>query len=71
MYNIFEEPISAVRAEVGHIKEVMLSGGAIGAMMSGSGPSVFGIFTDDSLAQKVVERLGAKGIFACICKPQK
>ena len=71
MYNIFEEPISAVRAEVGQIKEVMLSGGAIGAMMSGSGPSVFGIFTDDSLAQKVVERLGIKGIFACICKPRK
>ena len=70
MYNIFEEPISAVRPEVGQIKEVMLSGGAIGAMMSGSGPSVFGIFTDDLLAQKVVERLRAKGVFASACNPK-
>ena len=71
MYNIFEEPIAEVRPEVGRIKEIMLSGGAIGAMMSGSGPSVFGIFTDDALAQKTVERLETLGIFACTCNPQK
>ena len=70
MYNIFEEPISSVRPEVRQIKEIMLGGGAIGAMMSGSGPSVFGIFTDDALAQKTVERLKTLGIFACTCNPQ-
>ena len=70
MYNIFEEPIASVRPEVGRIKEVMLNGGAIGAMMSGSGPSVFGIFTDDALARKTVERLKTLGIFACTCNPQ-
>ena len=71
MYNIFEGPIAEVRPEVRRIKEIMLSGGAIGAMMSGSGPSVFGIFTDDALAQKTAERLKTLGIFACTCNPQK
>lgn len=70
MYNIFEGPVSSIRPEVAQIRSEMLSGGAIGAMMSGSGPSVFGIFTDPSLAAKVAERLRAKDIFACVCKPQ-
>lgn len=70
MYNIFEEPISSVRSEVGMVKEIMLSGGAIGAMMSGSGPSVFGIFTDPDLAQRVAESLLEKGVFASVCKPK-
>ena len=70
MYNIFEEPIASVRPEVGRIKDIMLSGGAIGAMMSGSGPSVFGIFTDADLACKVVTRLREIDVFACTCKPQ-
>lgn len=69
MYNIFEEPISSVRPEVRRIKEDMLSGGAIGAMMSGSGPSVFGIFVDETLADKVCDTLRARGVFACVCKP--
>ena len=70
MYNIFEEPISSVRSEVGMIKEIILGGGAIGAMMSGSGPSVFGIFTDPALAQKTAESLLEKGVFASVCKPE-
>ncbi len=46
MYNIFEAVILPKRPFAARAKELLLSHGAIGAMMSGSGPTVFGIFTD-------------------------
>lgn len=39
------------------IKEAMKAGGALNALMSGSGPTVFGLFTDSCAAQKVYEEL--------------
>ena len=46
MYNIFEEAILPHRPLAQRAKELLLAHGAIGAMMSGSGPTVFGIFSD-------------------------
>jgi 4-diphosphocytidyl-2-C-methyl-D-erythritol kinase len=40
------------------IKALLLSSGARGALMSGSGPTVFGIFTDRESAGKAEEELG-------------
>ncbi len=47
------------------IKEIMLAAGAEGALMSGSGPTVFGIFTDEEQARQAAELIGgvAKQIF--------
>lgn len=39
------------------IKEQMLADGAIGSLMSGSGPTVFGLFTDRQKAQSAYENL--------------
>ncbi len=39
------------------IKEQMIADGAIGSLMSGSGPTVFGLFTDEQTAQKAYENL--------------
>jgi 4-diphosphocytidyl-2-C-methyl-D-erythritol kinase len=39
------------------IKERLISGGAAGALMSGSGPTAFGVFEDRSQAEKVAESL--------------
>lgn len=39
------------------IKEVMLREGAIGSLMSGSGPTVFGLFTNPRAAQEAYETL--------------
>jgi 4-diphosphocytidyl-2-C-methyl-D-erythritol kinase len=39
------------------IKERLYSAGAIGALMSGSGPTVFGIFDNESLARCTAEKL--------------
>ncbi len=49
MYNKFEE-ISGI-AEVEEIKNVMKDCGAYGAIMTGSGSTVFGIFDDDDKAE--------------------
>ena len=41
-----------------HIKTLLLENGARGALMSGSGPTVFGIFTDESSALQAEKNLG-------------
>ncbi len=58
MYNVFEEAILPLCPEASEIKEKMLELGAIGAMMSGSGPSVFGIFDSYEKAKEVALQLG-------------
>lgn len=44
--NVMESVTQTQTPMIGGIKEKMLLNGAIGALMSGSGPSVFGIFDD-------------------------
>ena len=69
MYNIFEEPILALRPIAKDICETMKKGGALGAMMSGSGPSVFGIFEDKGSAEQTAQTIRQKGYFAQVCRP--
>ena len=49
------------------IKQIMLGNGALGALMSGSGPTVFGLFDDKTQAEetaKILRQLsGVKDIF--------
>lgn len=55
MENVFEQFIDVPnRIE---IKEIMKNNNALGVCMSGSGPSIFGIFTDKNDAQKTYEEL--------------
>ena len=69
LFNIFEEPISKERVAVDAVKYTMLGNGAKAAMMSGSGPSVFGVFENESDAEKVVDALRRQGFFACVAYP--
>ena len=46
------------------IKRDMATLGATHALMSGSGPSVYGIFTDKVTAEGVVEHFAKQGIRA-------
>ena len=49
---VFEEVLpSPRRAVVEEIKQAMLSQGALGACMSGTGPTVFGIFAGETEAE--------------------
>lgn len=69
LFNIFEEIVPPIRPRVGEIKRIMLDGGAQCAMMSGSGPSVFGLFPDPERASAVTEQLRALGAAAFVCHP--
>lgn len=58
MFNVFEEALPAQRrAVVEEIKSTLLSCGALGACMSGTGPTVFGIFDDAEAARRVADEL--------------
>ncbi|MGM9681635.1 MAG: 4-(cytidine 5'-diphospho)-2-C-methyl-D-erythritol kinase [Eubacteriales bacterium] len=69
LYNAFEKVVPKVRPMVGFAKNAMLHGGAMGALMSGSGPSVFGIFYDLDRAEAVCEYLKSQGYAAFVCAP--
>ena len=69
MYNTFESVVLDYHAEASRAKKIMLSAdGSVGAMLSGSGPSVFGIFKDTESAEKVKDTLASLGYSAHVCK---
>jgi 4-diphosphocytidyl-2-C-methyl-D-erythritol kinase len=55
LYNIFDEPVLCQCPKAKKVKETMLSLGASVALMSGSGPSVFGIFESAEALEKARE----------------
>jgi 4-diphosphocytidyl-2-C-methyl-D-erythritol kinase len=69
LYNIFEAPVLEERPVAAMIKKTILESGAAGAMMSGSGPSVFGLFNDEASAERAAEAVRTKGYFAAVCRP--
>lgn len=48
--NVFETVLTAEREEISAIKTILLDAGALTAAMTGSGPTVFGIFDDEKKA---------------------
>lgn len=60
LFNVFEEVLPAPRqAVIQEIKNTLLSQGALGACMSGTGPTVFGIFDQEAPARAVCDKLKA------------
>ncbi len=57
MYNVMENITAKEHTIINRIKNIMMGNGALGAIMSGSGPTVFGIFEHDISAQKAVSKL--------------
>lgn len=64
VYNIFEEVVFDSCPKSKMIKSEMYSLGAVAAAMSGSGPSVFGIFDSKYQAENATQVLRAKGFRA-------
>lgn len=62
MGNVLEKVTIDMHPEIAQIKNCMLENGAVGAMMSGSGPTVFGIFRDRATAQKAYDKVKEQGI---------
>ena len=69
LYNIFEAPVLEQRPVAAMIKNAMVDSGAVGSMMSGSGPSVFGLFYDEDTAKRAADAVGELGYFAAVCRP--
>ena len=62
MYNVFEDALpERQRSRVNDIKNVLIQCGALGASMSGTGPTAFGLFDSEALAREAQERLTGVG----------
>lgn len=57
MGNVLETVTIPNYPVIDEIKKHMLSNGALGAMMSGSGPTVFGLFDDEDTAKKAYKAM--------------
>ena len=68
MYNVFEDVLEPRRyGEIASIKAALIDCGALGASMSGSGPSVFGLFDSEHDACSALARLeeSYRDVFLC------
>ena len=52
LFNVFEDVLSPRRrGQIDELKQIMLHNGALGTSMSGTGPTVFGLFDEQTVAQ--------------------
>lgn len=68
LFNKFESVISPLLPNVDKIKSILAENGAIGTLMSGSGPSVFGIFETEEAQANAYFALLKEEISAFLCK---
>ena len=66
MYNVLEEITAAEKPIIKEIESVMLDNKAMCSLMTGSGPTVFGLFENASDAQKAEKALEKFNIFTCV-----
>ena len=61
LYNIFENVVFVTCFKAESLKKRVIELGAIASLMSGSGPSVFGLFEDESTAKAAAEAIANEG----------
>lgn len=57
MYNVLEAVTAKEHVQITTLKEVMTENGAIGSLMTGSGPTVFGLFETEEEAKKALSEI--------------
>jgi 4-diphosphocytidyl-2-C-methyl-D-erythritol kinase len=67
--NVFEQAVEVPKRP--HIKGVMRKSGADACIMSGSGPTVYGVFNDKENAEDAYNKLSKKYDNVYLCKPAK
>ncbi len=67
LFNVFESVTEPSRPEILKLKRIMSDFGASSVLMSGSGPSVFGIFPGEEQAEKAIVALTEYGADAYYC----
>lgn len=65
MYNVFEDVNDRRMRTVAEIKSALLDFGALGAVMTGTGSAVFGVFSDREAAEKANVTLKSEYGFCC------
>jgi 4-diphosphocytidyl-2-C-methyl-D-erythritol kinase len=66
--NDFERVIFEIEPEIGRVKNALLDAGAWGALLAGSGSSVFGVFDSDAARDRGLENLRCEAgwrVFPC------
>ena len=69
IFNVFEETIERMRPNITCVKETLTKSGARATMMSGSGPSVFGVFMSLEQAEHACAALREMGARCSVCTP--
>ena len=64
MMNDLQEPAVRLHPEIGGVMELLKKSGAIGAAMSGSGSTVFGLVPDEARGREIAAFLGLYGFSA-------
>ena len=67
MGNVLETVTIPAYPVINEIKRTMIDNGAIGSMMSGSGPTVFGIFDSPSAAKQAMKAVRAAKLAKQVC----
>ena len=62
MGNVLERVTVPEYPVINKLKQIMVDCGALGSMMSGSGPTVFGIFTDYTKAKDAYQKIQKSGL---------
>lgn len=70
LYNVFEDVLTDRRGgEIAEIKTELISQGALGAVMSGTGPTVFGLFDTQECAKAAYHSLKTRYADTFLTKP--
>ena len=69
MHNDFEAVILPRSKNVAEVKRAILEFGAVSAMMSGSGPTVFGLFKDAEKCEDAAIKMRQRGFVIHTCRP--
>lgn len=69
MYNVFEYVDDRRMRTVAELKNALLDAGALGAVMTGTGSAVFGIFPDEAEAEGALAALDNLECFRCTALP--
>ncbi|MFB0920901.1 MAG: 4-(cytidine 5'-diphospho)-2-C-methyl-D-erythritol kinase [Oscillospiraceae bacterium] len=70
MYNVFEDVLPPKPDDIPNIKKLLLDSGALGAVMTGTGSAVFGIFDNEDMAKRSFKLLNERYPEVFIASPQ-
>lgn len=71
MFNVFEDVLPSGRDEIAEIKRMMIDRGALGAVMTGTGSAVFGVYDEPGAAMEAVKALKERWKEVYLTRPEK